>query len=48
MKPRKFDLGTDHLSRILSEEDAWNLDDNFPYAYLFSVKMVDDYFVEIV
>jgi hypothetical protein len=48
VKPRKLNVGPDHLSSILSEEDAWNLDDNFPYAQLFSVKMVDYYFIDIV
>jgi hypothetical protein len=29
-------------------EDACNLDDNFLDAKLFAVRMVDDYFVDIV
>jgi hypothetical protein len=29
-------------------EDVGNLDDNLPYAHLFLVQMVDDYFAEIV
>jgi hypothetical protein len=32
----------------LTREDAGNLDDNFPDAQLFTVRMVDDYFVDIV
>jgi transposase InsO family protein len=32
----------------LSGEDAGNLDDIFPYARLFVVRMVDDYFSDIV
>jgi hypothetical protein len=37
-----------HLSRILSGEDAGNLDDILPDAHLFVVNMVDEYFVDIV
>jgi len=48
VKPGKMNAEPDHLSRILSGEDAGNLDDNFPDAQLFAVRMVDDYFVDIV
>jgi hypothetical protein len=43
-----LNAGPDHLSCILSGEDAGNLDDNLPDAQLFAVKMVDDYFSDIV
>jgi hypothetical protein len=33
---------------ILSREDTWNLDDILLDAKLFAVKMVDDYFRDIV
>jgi hypothetical protein len=38
----------DHLSHIFTGEDAGNLDDNLLDAQLFAVKMVDDYFSDIV
>jgi hypothetical protein len=44
VKPVKLNVGPDHLSHILLEEDACNLDDKLPDAHLFAVKMVDDYF----
>jgi hypothetical protein len=31
----------------MTGEDAQNLDDSLPYAYLFSFQMVDDHFAEI-
>jgi hypothetical protein len=48
VKPRMLNAGTDHLLHILSGEDVGNLDDNLPNAQLFIVKMVDDYFLDIV
>jgi hypothetical protein len=48
VKLGKLNAGPDHMSHILSGEDAGNLDDNLPDAQLFSVKMVDDYFTDIV
>jgi hypothetical protein len=48
VKPRKLNAGPDHLSCILTGEDAGNLDDSFPDAQLFGVNMVDDYFSNIV
>jgi hypothetical protein len=48
VKPEKLNVGTNHLLRILSGEYASNLDDNFLDAQLFAVKMVDDYFSDIV
>jgi hypothetical protein len=47
-KPKKLNVGLDHLSCILSGEDVGNLDESLPDAQLFSVKMVDDYFSDIV
>jgi hypothetical protein len=37
-----------HLSRILSGEYTRNIDDNLKDMHLFVVKMVDDYFTDIV
>jgi hypothetical protein len=48
VKPRKVNGGPDHLSCILSGEYEGNIDDRFLDARLFVVKMVDDYFVDIV
>jgi hypothetical protein len=48
VKPGKLNAGPDHLSHILSGEDAGNLDDSLPDAHLFAVQMVDDYFTDIV
>jgi hypothetical protein len=48
VKTWKFNVGPDHVSHILTGQDAGNLDDNFPYAQLFAVTMVDDYFTDIV
>jgi hypothetical protein len=48
VKPGKLNARPDHLSCILSGDDAGNLDDSFPDAQLFSIKMVDYYFIEIV
>jgi len=41
VKPRKLNTAPDHLSFIISGEDAGNLDDGFSDAQLFAVKMVD-------
>jgi hypothetical protein len=48
VKPRKLNVGPYHISWILTREDAGNLDDNFSDAQLFAVRMVDDYFMNIV
>jgi hypothetical protein len=48
VKPGKLNAGPDHLSRILTGEDAGNLDDSFLEAQLFAVRIVDDYFAGIV
>jgi hypothetical protein len=42
VKPGKLNAGMDHLSHILSGEDAGNLDHSLPNAHLFTVNMVDD------
>jgi hypothetical protein len=48
VKLGKLNGGPDHLSCILLGEYVGNLDDIFPDAQLFAVKMVDDYFSDIV
>jgi hypothetical protein len=47
-KQEKLNLGPNHLSRILTGEDAENLDNSLPNVHLFLVHMVDDYFAKIV
>jgi hypothetical protein len=48
VKLENMNAGPNHLSHIFSGEYAGNLDDIFPYAQLFAVKMVDDYFLDIM
>jgi len=43
-----MNAGLDHLSRITNGEGTKNMEENFPDANLFSVHIVDDYFVDIV
>jgi len=48
VKLEKLNAGPNHLSQILIGEDPGNCDDNFLDAQLFAVKMVDDYFTNIM
>ena len=48
VKPRRLNASIDHLSRLENGEEPNNLDDNIPNAKLFTVKMVDVYYEEIV
>ena len=48
VKPRRFNLGLDHLSRLENGEEPTSLDDNIPNAQLFTVKMVDGYYEYIM
>jgi len=48
VKPGKLNVGPDHLSRITNGEEPTNLEYNFPDAQLFSVQIVDEYFVDII
>jgi hypothetical protein len=48
VKPRKYNVGPDHLSRIKSGEASQSLDDELPDAQLFHVEAVPDQLVEIV
>ena len=48
VKPRKLNVGPDHLSRVTNGEEPTNLEDNFPDVQLFSVQVVDKYFVDII
>jgi len=48
VKPGRLNNGLDHISRIKSSEEPTSLEDGLPDAQLFSVKMVDNYFEDIV
>jgi hypothetical protein len=48
VKPRKLNARPNHLSRITNGEEPTNLEDNFPYAQLFSVQVADEYFADII
>jgi hypothetical protein len=48
VKLGKLNVGPDHLSRVTNGEETTNLEDKFPYAQLFLVQIVDDYFAEII
>lgn len=48
MKPSKLNVGLDYLSRIDSSEEGGNMDDNLPDAQLFSIRMVDYHFGDII
>jgi hypothetical protein len=48
VKPGKMNVGLDHLSRVTNGEEPNNLEDNFPDAQLFSVQIVDEYFINII
>ena len=41
-KPGRSNVRPDHLSRIESDEEPTNLEDNLPNAQLFVVTMIDD------
>jgi hypothetical protein len=48
VKPWKLNTELDHLSRITNGEEPTNLEEKFLDAQLFSVQVVDEYFVEII
>jgi hypothetical protein len=48
VKLGKLNAGPDHLSHILLGEDARNVNDILSDACLFSFKMVDNYFIDIM
>ena len=48
VKPGKLNVGHDHLSRVTNGEEPTNLEGNFPNAKLFSVQVVDEYFIDII
>jgi len=48
IKPEKLNEGPDHLSKLELGEEGGNLDDNLLDAQLFSIKMVDDDFWDVI
>lgn len=48
MKPGKLNAGPDHQSRLESREEGGNLDDSLPNVQLFSIRMVDEQFEDIL
>jgi hypothetical protein len=44
----KLNAGPDHLSRVTNGEEPTNLEENFLDPQLFSVQVVDDFFVDII
>lgn len=47
-KPRKLNVGPDHLSRIEKGEEPTNIKDNLFDAQLFIIRVTDDHFVDII
>ena len=48
VKPGRLNVGPNHLSRLESSEEPTNLQDSLPNAQLFSIHIVDDYFIDII
>jgi len=48
VKPGKMNACPDHLSRLESGEEGGNLDDRLLDAQLFSIRMVDDQFWDVI
>jgi hypothetical protein len=48
VNPTILNAGPDHLSRITNGEEPSNLEENFLDAQLFSIHIVDEYFVDII
>ena len=48
VKLGRLNVGPDHLSRLESGEEPTDLEDSLPDAQLFSIQIIDDYFVDII
>ena len=48
VKPGKLNIGPDHLSRVTNGQEPTNLEENFPNTQLFSVQIIDKYFIDII
>ena len=48
MKHGRLNAGPDHLSRIETGEEPTSLEEGFPDAQLFVVRVADDHFPDII
>jgi hypothetical protein len=48
VKPRKLNVGPNHLSRVTNGEEPTNLEDTFPDVQLFLVQIADGFFSNII
>ena len=48
VEPRRLNAGPDHLSHIDRGEEPTNLDEGLPNAQMFTIKMVDAHFFDII
>ena len=48
VKPRRLNVGLDHLSRIEIGEEPTNIDDGLPDVQLFRVDITDDHYAPII
>lgn len=48
VKPGRLNFGPDHLSRIENGNEPTNLDEGFPDAQLFVVRIIDEHFADII
>ena len=48
VKPRRLNIGPNHLSRIETEEEPINIEDNLLDAQLFTIIVADDHFIDII
>ena len=48
VKPGRLNVGPDHLSRLESGEELTSVADCLPNAHLFSIRIVDDQFHDII
>ena len=48
VKPRRLNTGLDHLSSIETKEEPTNLEEGLPDAQLFTVRVGDEHFEDII
>lgn len=48
VKPRRVNVGPDHLSRLEIGEEPTDIEFNLPDAQLFAIRVVDDHFADII
>lgn len=47
VKPRRLNVGPDHLSRLETGENEGSLDDQLPDANIFRIEAIPDYLADI-